>query len=79
MAKAFVVSDGKETVAMIALDALRAHRKIRDAVAKRVSEFTGIPENNVVLAATHAHTGIPDPDFDNHPEVGHAQAQYYAV
>ncbi len=79
MARAFVVSDGKETVAMIALDALRTHRKIRDAVAKRVSEFTGISDNNVLVAATHSHTGIPDPDFDNHPEVGHCQAHYFGV
>ncbi len=79
MAKAFVVSDGKETVAMLALDALRAHREIRDAVAKRVSEFTGIPEENVLLAATHSHTGIPDPSFDNDPEVGHCQAHYFDV
>ena len=79
MAKACVISDGNETVALIALDALRAHRKVRDKVAKRVSEFTGISENNVLVAATHSHTGIPDPDFDNHPEMGKAQEHYFDV
>lgn len=78
-ARAFVVSDGKETVAMIAIDALRTHRKIRDAIATRVSEFTGISEENVLVAATHSHTGIPDPDFDNHPEMGERQKYYFNV
>lgn len=78
-ARAFVVSDGKETVAMIAIDALRTHRKIRDAIAARVSEFTGISEENVLVAATHSHTGIPDPDFDTHPEMGERQKYYFNV
>ena len=78
-ARAFVVSDGKETVAMIAIDALRTHRKIRDAIAARVSEFAGISEKNVLVAATHSHTGIPDPDFDNHPEMGERQKYYFNV
>ena len=79
MAKAFVISDGSETVALIAIDALRAHRKIRDEIAERVSKFTGIPEKNVLVAATHSHTGIPDPDFDNHPEMGERQKYYFNV
>lgn len=79
MARACVISDGSESVALIAVDALRAHRKIRDKIAERVSEFTGIPKENVLVAATHSHTGIPDPDFDNHPELGDAQKHYFDV
>lgn len=59
MAKACVISDGKETVALIALDCLRILYEVREEIAKRVSEFTGIPEINVLVAAINSHTSIP--------------------
>ena len=54
MAKACVISDGKETVAMIAIDACGLVYKIRNIIAKRVSEFTGIKEENVLIAANES-------------------------
>lgn len=60
MAKACVISDGTETVALIALDSLRILHEVRDEIAKRINEYTGIPTENVIVAAIHTHTGIPE-------------------
>ena len=77
MVKACVVSDGKETVALIALDALRILNRVRNAIAARVSKFTGIPESNVLVAAIHTHTGIPDANLSKNPEAAENQGEYF--
>ena len=79
MAKACVISDGKETVAFIAIDACAIVTKIRNVIAKRVNELTGIPENNVMVAAVHSHTGIPMYDFTREPEVAEHQKGYFDI
>jgi len=79
MAKACVFSDGKKTVALIALDALRIHYEIREEIAKRVHAFTGIPEENVLVAATLSHTGIPDKDYNGDKDALQNQAHYFDV
>ncbi|MBQ7954092.1 MAG: neutral/alkaline non-lysosomal ceramidase N-terminal domain-containing protein, partial [Clostridia bacterium] len=68
MVKACVISDGKETVALIAIDACFIVYEIRNNIAKRVSEYTGIKPENVLVAATHSHTGIPLYGFDRDAE-----------
>lgn len=65
MARASVISDGNETVALIAIDSCGVVKATRDIIAKRVSEFTGIKEENVLVAATHSHTGIPRVGYEN--------------
>ena len=79
MAKACVISDGKETVALISLDACGILPEIRNIIAKRVSEYTGIKEENVLVAATHSHTAIPLYGFDRDEEVAKNQEGYYDV
>lgn len=79
MAKACVFSDGKETVALITLDALRIFSKVRKDIAKRVHAFTGIPEENVLVAATHTHTGIPELEYSGDEDALNNQAHYFDV
>lgn len=79
MAKACVISDGKETVAFIAIDACGIVFEIRNIIAKRVSEFTGIPEENVIVSAVHSHTGIPMYGFKKDEEVAKMQEGYFDV
>ena len=64
MAKASVISDGKETVALLTIDSCGITKATRDIIAKRVNEFTGIKEENVLVAATHSHTGIPSAGYE---------------
>ena len=79
MAKAFVVSDGEETAALIALDSLHISKDTRDKVAKRVSDFTGIPEDNVLLAAIHSHTGIPAENYSGDEDAKENQDYYFGI
>jgi Neutral/alkaline non-lysosomal ceramidase, N-terminal len=56
-ARALVVSDGDNTVALVAVDLLwvplHMTREIREIVASK----TGIPEQNVMICASHTHFG----------------------
>lgn len=70
-AKALVVENGSETVAIVATDALYIPYDIRLVIVERVKEYTGIKPENVLIGANHTHTGIPitpeadDPRRDN--------------
>lgn len=79
MAKSCVISDGEETVALIAIDALHILYEVREQIAKRVNEFTGIPEKNVLVAAVHTHTGIPEKYYSANKEAADNQAYYYEI
>jgi len=80
MAKACVISDGKATIAMIAVDSLHMENELRNEIAKRVSGYTGIPEKNILVAAVHSHTGIPSwKHVCDDEEVNYNQAHYFDV
>lgn len=79
MSKACVFSDGKETVALIAIDSLHIFYEVREGIAKRVSEFTQIKEENVLVAATHTHTGIPQKGDNKDRKTTENQNYYYDV
>ena len=79
MAKACVISDGKETVALIAIDACLLANEVRNVIAKRVSELCDIKEENVLVAAVHSHTGIPMINFAKDPEVAKNQEGYFDI
>jgi len=60
MAKAFVINSGNETFAFVTVDACAIYFEVRNEIAKRISQHTGIKMENVLVAAIHTHTGIPD-------------------
>jgi len=64
-AKAMAVSNGENTVAMLAIDAIGLELKITDGIAERASEFISVPKENISVSATHTHTGIPTGSEDN--------------
>lgn len=51
--------DPAATVAILTLDAVNCHRALADAIKARVTEFAGIPYENVAVIANHSHYGIP--------------------
>lgn len=62
-ARAVVFDDGKETVAMLAVDALGVHAALTEKILDRASEYAGIRKENILVCATHLHTGGPvEPD-----------------
>ncbi len=48
---------GEETVILVSVDALALFTDRADTLRARVSEKTGVPVKNILLAATHTHTG----------------------
>ena len=79
MAKAFVISSGDETFAFITVDACGLYFEVRNEIAKRVSERTGIKEENVLVAAIHSHTGIPDKYRHEDDEAFEDQRAYFDI
>jgi len=56
-AKALVLDDGRNRIAIVSADLLWVPLEITDAVRKEVKEKIGIPEENVLVCATHTHFG----------------------
>lgn len=56
-AKAIVLDDGSARVALVACDLIATPWPLVEKVRRGVEEATGIPGGNVMVSATHAHTG----------------------
>jgi len=74
-ARAVVLDDGSSEVAIVVCDICLISREIFDAAKKDASRRTGIPENRMLMSATHTHTAAtavplaqctPDPEFVAH-------------
>ena len=77
MAKAIVVEDGGELAAIVVIDSCSIPEDMREAVTKRITEYTGIPADRVCLASNHTHHGVPIHDS---PEINcFADATYCDV
>lgn len=58
-ARAMVISDGENRIAIAGLDGLLPPRDLRVNVLNRLAEYSDIPADNVLLFVNHTHTGIP--------------------
>ena len=58
-AKALVIESDGTAAAIIVLDALYALRPQADKIRQRVAQATSIPVKNILVSATHTHTGPP--------------------
>jgi len=57
-AKALVLNDGNTTIAIVSADLLYTPlEEITNPVREIIKEKTGIPEKNVLICATHTHSG----------------------
>jgi neutral ceramidase len=61
-AKAIVLQQGRRRVALVFCDLLGLSLNVSSAARAQASHATGIPVTNIVIAATHSHTG---PLFDD--------------
>jgi len=59
-AKAIVFRDGQTEAALVVCDLIGIATDLSRAIRKQASEKTGIPEQNIVISATHSHTA---PDY----------------
>ena len=58
-ARAVVVRENEEKIAIISVDGCHPIGKLSEEIAKRVENYTGISRERVMIAFTHTHTGIP--------------------
>lgn len=58
-AKAIVLEQGKVKAALVSLDLISTSREMVDRARQLIGEQTGVPLENVMISATHTHTG-PD-------------------
>jgi hypothetical protein len=65
-AQAIVICDGNEKVAFLSVDAVYVLKKSNDKIKKYITENSDIKHENIIICATHAHTGGPvDDDLAN--------------
>jgi putative membrane-bound dehydrogenase-like protein len=56
-AKALVLRQGEEQAALVFCDLVGISRDVSDRARKLAAKKTGIPSANILIAATHSHTG----------------------
>jgi len=56
-AKALVLGQGKNRIAIVVCDLLWIERSLSSSVRLQVSAITDIPYSNIIIAGTHTHTG----------------------
>jgi hypothetical protein len=59
LAVACVVHDGKTPIALVGIDTLFITRPTVDAARRAIQKETSIPGDNVLIGASHTHTGGP--------------------
>jgi neutral ceramidase len=59
LAVAAVFSDGSTSLALVGIDALAVPRKVVEEARSLVERETGIPGKNVLVGASHTHSGGP--------------------
>jgi hypothetical protein len=72
--RAAVFDDGKNRVALVGLDAISVQRATVLNVRKAISKKTGIPENAILIAASHSHSsgplsGVMPHEYDDAPKL----------
>jgi len=67
-ARAIVVADGKNTVALVTIDIGGISNEMASSLLKKIETQTGIPDQNIMLTATHTHSvpfGIGGASFES--------------
>lgn len=57
--KAMVIEDDKTVIALLSIDALNVHQTFVQKIRERIRERIDIPSENIMVSATHTHTGGP--------------------
>ncbi len=78
-ARAFVTDDGENQAVLISVDGCTVDNSIVKPIMERITEFTGIPQESILIAYTHTHTGIPHSAPTNEESTVIAQEGYHTV
>ncbi len=83
-----LVLDGDERICLISLDAQNIMLPMTENAARRIAAATGIPESNILICATHTHSGpvmtnafgiTPDAEYLRRMEEGSVLAAVKAM
>lgn len=70
--RTIMVGNGKNTVSFTLVDSCLIPRSISEAARRMASGMTGIPPENMTIAATHTHSApTATPVFQSNPSVGY--------
>jgi hypothetical protein len=58
LANAAAFTSGDTSIILVSMDILSFHAEFCNDMRKRINEATGVPAKNIMIAATHTHTGI---------------------
>ena len=75
-ARATVFDDGENKAAIVALDISEFFPNIPVGVRRLASEWTDIPAENIVVCATHTHSGAKVIDWDDPHDIGGVSVEY---
>jgi len=78
-ARAFVTDNGEKQIALLSIDGCTVDNPIIAPVRARITEFTGIPAENILIGYTHSHTGIPRITGFENADVMKSQEGYFKV
>lgn len=79
---ASVIENEGTTVAIIAVDSCEFPDDMHDAVAQRITEYTGIPSENIMITVNHTHKGIPifdSPEINAYADVPYKNVAYRLI
>jgi len=78
-ARATVFDDGKNKAAIVALDISEFFPNITMPIRRLASQWTEIPARNIVVCATHTHSGAKVIDYDDPHDIGGVIVEYESL
>ena len=57
LASAVFLSDGHTPILLVSCDVIFVSKQLSESVRRRIEDHTGIPAGNILIAATHTHSG----------------------
>lgn len=57
LASALCLNDGRVSVVFISTDIIFITKTLAESARRRIAELTGVPAENIVISATHTHSG----------------------
>ena len=68
LSSSLYLTDGRRQVIFIANDIVYVSKAMADRVRRRIAEATGVPASNIMVAATHTHSGPITVDCISHED-----------
>ena len=75
-AKAIVMENNGEKVAIVSLDSLYVYPSSYHEIVKRAAQLTGIKPENIMVTATHSHQGGITEYYDKHNDADRFYIQF---